>query len=103
MNFEIIFSKRAERQLDELFQTIDAESGVDRAKRFVGSIVDYCRGFSTFPERGRRRDDILPRMRVVGFRRRASIVFAVEASRVVVIGIYYGGQDFESDLKSDEV
>lgn len=102
MTFEIILSERAQRQLDELFQTIEAESGIDRAKHFVESIVRYCNGFSTFPERGRRRDDLLPGMRVVGFRRRASIAFVVETKSVVFIGIYYGGRDFESDLKDDE-
>ena len=101
MTPEIVFSSRAERQLDDLFESIEAASGYDRAKQFVASILAYCRGFGTFPERGLRRDDILPGARVVGFRRRVSIVFVVEPGRVVFLGIYYGGQDYETDLKDD--
>jgi toxin ParE1/3/4 len=101
MTHAVILSDRAERQLDNLFETIEAESGRERAKQFTSSILAYCRGFSTFPERGLRRDDILPGARVVGFRRRVSIVFVVEPGSVVFLGIYYGGQDFESDLKED--
>lgn len=101
MTLEIILSSRAERQLEKLFETIEAESGFVRAQQFTASIVAHCRGFSTFPERGLRRDDILPGARVVGFRRRVSIVFVVEPQRIVFVGIYYGGQDFESDLKDD--
>lgn len=98
MIFNVSFSARAERQLDELFELIASESGLRRAEKFVGSIVTYCLGFDTFPERGKGRDDIRPGMRIVGFRRLASIVFTVDGDNVVFLAIYYGGQDFEADL-----
>jgi toxin ParE1/3/4 len=99
MIFEVSFSARAEQQLDDLLELIASDSGLERAEKFVGSIVSYCQGFRIFPERGTRRDDIRPGMRVVGFRRRASIVFTVEGNAVVFLAIYYGGQDFEADLR----
>ena len=99
MIFKTSFSARAERQLDELLELIASDSGLERAQKFVGSIVAYCQGFDMFPERGTRRDDVRPGMRVVGFRRRASIVFTVEGENVVFLAIYYGGQDFEADLR----
>jgi toxin ParE1/3/4 len=47
----------------------------------------------TFPERGRRRDELLPGLRIVGFERRVSIAFHV-ANRVVTIDrVLYGGRD----------
>lgn len=102
MTFRIIFSPHAEQRLDDLFEMIEAQSGFDRASQFVGSIVAYCHGFNMFPERGSRRDDIRSGTRIVGFHRRVSIAFAVEEDSVIFLGIHYGGQDFEADLKDHD-
>ena len=42
--------------------------------------------------RGTRRDDVRPDLRITNFKKRAVIAFAVEAERVSIIGIYYGGK-----------
>ena len=47
-------------------------------------------------------DDIRPGLRVTNYKGRAVIAFAVEAQAVSIIGVYYGGQDYESVLKWDE-
>lgn len=99
MTYKVSFSARAEQQLDDLLELIASQSGLERAEKFVGSIVAYCLGFNIFPERGTRRDDVRPGMRIVGFRRLASIVFTVEDDNVVFLSIYYGGQDFDADLQ----
>jgi len=46
--------------------------------------------------RGAQRDDVRPGVRVFGFRKRVSIVFDVEGLTVTILGIFYGGQDFEA-------
>ncbi|MGV3552492.1 type II toxin-antitoxin system RelE/ParE family toxin [Rhizobium sp.] len=99
MIYKAVLSPHAEQQLEDLLELIASDSGLDRAEKFVGSIIAYCQGFSTFPKRGTRRDDVRPGMRIVGFRRLASIVFTVEDDSVVFLAIYYGGQDFEDDLR----
>jgi toxin ParE1/3/4 len=43
-----------------------------------------------------RRDDLLPGLRTIGFERRITIAFVVTADTVLIEGIFYGGQDFES-------
>ena len=48
-----------------------------------------------------RRDDIEPGIRVVGFRRRVSIVFTVTENEVWILGIYYGGRDFGPPLEDE--
>jgi len=54
-----------------------------------------------FPERGMKRDDIRPNLRVKGYARRVSIAFSVDAdARLVAIhGVFYGGQDVEARLR----
>lgn len=49
--------------------------------------------------RGAQRDDIRTGLRVFGFQRRVSIAFEVGTERVTILGIYYGGQNFEADLE----
>ena len=97
--YKIELSPGAEQQLEDLFRMISLESGFERARNFVGSIVTYCKGFDTFPARGAMRDDIRPGIRIVGFKRRVSIAFTIEGDTVVFLGIFYGGQDFEAALR----
>jgi toxin ParE1/3/4 len=57
--------------------------------------MDQCESLKTFPMRGSRRDDIRPGLRVFGFRRRVSIAFEVTGDVVTILGIFYGGQNFQ--------
>jgi plasmid stabilization system protein ParE len=102
MKFSISLSPEAERHLDDLFDVIAKESGPERAQKFVGSILTYYHGFETFPQRGSRRDDIRPGVRIVGFKRRASIAFTVEGHTVSFLGIFYGGQNVEAALGEEK-
>lgn len=54
-----------------------------------------------FPERGTKRDDIMPGLRTIGFERRATIIFRVLKTRVEIVSIAYGGQDYERELKGE--
>jgi toxin ParE1/3/4 len=45
---------------------------------------------ATFPERGTRRDDILPGLRTIGFERRATIAFRVLKTRVEIVSLPMG-------------
>jgi len=44
-------------------------------------------------ERGSLRDDIRPYLRVIGFERSASIAFMVADTCVVILRVFYGGQN----------
>lgn len=95
----VIFTPLAERQLDKLHSYITDHAGEARADGYIGRIIDFCNGFTTFPERGTRRDDLLPGLRVIGFERRVTIAFVITTGAVLVEGIYYGGQDFETAVR----
>jgi len=97
----VVFTPFAERQIDELHGYITKRASEERADAYIGRIIDYCIGFSTFPERGRRRDDIISGLRVTGFGRRVTIAYLITAEAVLIEGIFYGGQDFETALRSD--
>lgn len=81
--------------MEEIHDYIAAHASDKRAKHYLAKIRDYCMGFEMFPNRGIHRDDIAPGIRVVGFRRRVSIVFRVEEDVCWILGVHYGGRNIE--------
>jgi plasmid stabilization system protein ParE len=92
MMHSVIYSPEAEAQLLALFFHIAAAASPEIAARYTDAIVEQCESLKTFPMRGAQRDDIRPGLCVFGFRRRVSITGEV----VTILGIFYGGQNFET-------
>jgi toxin ParE1/3/4 len=101
MPYTVIFTPEAQQQLLALYRYIATAASPDIAERYTNSIVAYCEGSQNSPLRGTRRDDVRPGLRVTNYKKRAVIAFAVEAEQVSIIGIFYGGQDYESVLQLD--
>ena len=101
MQYTIIFTPEAEEQLLSLYRYIAAAASPEIAERYTSSIVAYCESLQDFPLRGTRRDDVRPGLRITNYKKRAVIAFAVEAAQVSIIGIFYGGQDYETVLQFD--
>lgn len=95
----ITFRPRAEADLFGLYRHIAEEGGHEAAGIYVDRIEAACMALQIFPERGTRRDDIRRGLRTMGLERRATIVFEVKRSEVVVIRVFYGGQDYERVLR----
>lgn len=102
MTRTVVYSPRARQQLTDLYLWITEQSGFpDRAEGYVSAIFDYCDELADFSFRGIARDDLRPHLRTIGFRRRLVIAFAVQESTVEILGVYYGGQDYESLLSTE--
>jgi len=96
---KVSFRPQARADLIALYDYIVADAGLHIAAEYIDRIEVACLSLATFPERGRKRDDIRPGLRIVGFERRASIVFQVAKTEVAIVRILYGGQDLERILK----
>ena len=96
--YPVVFAPEALRQLEDLDHYIAEATSPLVAQRYTDAIVTYCEGLQTFPLRGASRDDIRPGLRVTNYKGRAVIAFDVSDERVAVIGIFYGGQDYETAL-----
>lgn len=103
MGYNVIFAPEAEEQLAELYSYIAGDASPEIALHFTESIVSYCESLRDFPLRGMRRDDIRPGLRTTGYRRRVVIAFEVSGEAVNIVGIFYGGQDYESVLREGDV
>lgn len=99
---QVVFSPRAEAQLEAIYRYIVHQPGEQRAETFVTRLLAACRGLADFPERGAQRDDVAPGLRVMGYRRQATIAFTVEADRVLIQGVFGRGRDVERAFGIDD-
>lgn len=98
MAYRIRLLPEAEDDLAAIYAYIRDNGSPEIARGYVQRIQAFLRGFDTFPERGIRRDDIRPGMRIVGFERRVTVAFVVEGDEVVFSNILYGGRQIP-DMK----
>ena len=98
---DLIYAPEAADDLARLRDYIAARSGTQRALGYVDRIMAACDGLTTFPERGRTRDDLRPGLRIVGFERRVAIAFHVTDTMVVIDRILYGGRDLGDAFAPD--
>ena len=98
MSPRVIFSPEALEQLVELFQYIAHAGSPDIADGYTEAIVKHCEGLAIFPLRGTKRDDVRPGLRITNYKKRTIIAFEMDDKSVTVMGIFYGGQDYESIL-----
>lgn len=93
MTHRVLFAPEAQDDLKDLYLYIAERAGDGRAMAYVERIEAYCLGFSDFPERGTRRDDLFPGLRIVGFEGRVTLAFLVGADTVNFLRVLYGGRD----------
>ena len=92
------WSPGARNDLQQIYTYIaDAGSPIN-ALRYVERITAYCETLDYASERGQRRDDIRPGLRIIGFERRVAIAFEVDEELVTILRIFYGGIDWEHAL-----
>ena len=99
--FEIVFRPQAEADLFELYRRVAVDAGHEVAGSYIDRIEAACLALETFPKRGRARDDIRSGLRTMGFERRATIVFRVMRTKMVIVQVFHGGQDYERVLRLD--
>ena len=102
MSYCVVFSREAEEQLAALYSYIAMAASPGIAARYTEAVVSYCESLRDFPHRGTMRDDVRPGLRVTNYKKRAVIAFHVDAEQVSIIGVFYGGQDYETILHDDE-
>jgi toxin ParE1/3/4 len=93
VNYAVSFALTATADLEDVFDYIAGNSGERIARNYVAEIYGYCLGLDTFPHRGTGRDDLLPGLRLVGFKHQATIAFLIEDTNVFIIRVFYGGRD----------
>jgi toxin ParE1/3/4 len=94
----VVFAPEAEDDLVRLYDWIAERAGAQVALGYIERIEDHCQRLDLASERGRRRDDIRPGLRIVGFERRVTIAITVDADQVTILRVLYSGADWERAL-----
>jgi toxin ParE1/3/4 len=94
----VVFAPEARRDLLDLGDWIAEHAGAETALKYIGRLEAFCMGFEFASERGYRRDDIRPGLRVTGFGRRIAIALIVSDTEVTILRLFYGGQNWPQAL-----
>ena len=100
MTRKLIIRPSAEADLDSLYDYI-ARDSPRNALEFTRRIRAKCADLTMFPQRGTLREDLEPGLRLLGFERRAVILFRVLKTEVEVVRVLYGGRDLERLFAKD--
>ena len=98
----MVFRPEALAQLEELYDFVSDAGSPDIAADFTEAIVAFCESLTDFPLRGTARDDLRPGLRIIGFRKRVVLAYAIIGQTIAIIGVFYGGRDHERILRSGD-
>ncbi len=94
---DVSYRTTAEADLRQIYRWLyEASRSPDTADRFLTRLLARCARIGDAPHGGRPRDDLAPGLRTVPFERSAVIADRVEAERVRIVNVFYGGRDFEA-------
>lgn len=62
-----------------------------------------CFDLATFQKRGTVRNEILPGLRIIGYKRSASIAFVVLEDEIVILGVFYGGRNITAEFLEERL
>lgn len=94
----VVYSAETESDLAALYDYLAVAASPAVAIRFMRRVRTWLDGFDIGAERGTRRDDIRPGLRTIGFERRITVAFTVDDTRVMILRLFYGGQDWADAL-----
>lgn len=97
-DYSVVFTPEAEAQFLEIYGYCAEHASEETAARYIDAIVSHCESLESLLLRGTPRDDIRAGVRLTHYRGRCVIAYAVEERRVVILGIFYGGRDYEREL-----
>ena len=102
MALEVAYAPEAADDLRRLHDYILERSSVGLAVAYTSRLHRFCQGLGHFPERGSRRDDLAPGLRVVGFERRVTVAFHIDGDRVIIDHLFYGGRSLDHAFASED-
>ncbi len=103
MRYRVRLHPKAEEELNALYDTIAENAGPAIAWNFVSGIRDFCSKLSDVPQRGTERVELMPGLRIIGYRRSVSLAFAIEPETVIILGIFYAGRNFTAEMLEERL
>lgn len=101
--YRVTTTPEAKEDLRELHEYIKLHSSLDVANRYLASLKQFAAELAYAPVRGRSIEHVRPGMRILGFKHRVGIVFAVFPDQQVVEiqGFDYAGRQRSLSKKAE--
>ncbi len=96
----VVVSDEAQRDLFVLFDWIENLADERQARSYLLRLKRFTQSLEMASERGRQRNDIRSGMRVIGFERRVTIVFAIADDRVLIVRYFGFGRNWDDEFES---
>ena len=96
--YPVVFAPEAEEDLINLYEQIAIAASPTVAFGYIERIEQFCSVLASVPLGGTNREDIRPGLRTIGFERRATVAYRVVKTRVEILRIFYGGQNWETKM-----
>jgi toxin ParE1/3/4 len=102
--YHVIYSAGASQDIEELAVYIASESSAEISTRYIRRLLRECESLALAPFRGRKRPDLRPNMRIIGFQRAVTLLFRIEEAKqlVVILGTAYRGRTIAHILERNE-
>ena len=102
MAHKVVLRPAAVADLIAIYDWIADRSDDDTATSYCDRLLAACARLADFPDRGSKRDDLLPGARTLAFERRAVIVYQVGIVEVRIIRVLHRGRDLGGALQVPE-
>lgn len=96
--YAVRLADEAVADLERIFSDLLPVAGEHVSRDFVQRLYAACMKLDVFPARGNRHDDLRPGLRIVGYRRQATIAFVVGEADVTILRIFRRGADVRAEL-----
>jgi toxin ParE1/3/4 len=93
-----VYAPEAEEQIVELHGYLANAASINIADRYIDSLIAYCESLTNFPERGARRNDIRPGLRITHHRGKTAIAFTGSPEFIKILGVFHGGRNYVAEL-----
>jgi toxin ParE1/3/4 len=92
----VVWRPDAQADLLALYDWIADRADPDTAFAYTAKIEAHALRLAQFPNRGTPRDDLIPGLRTVPYRRRVTIAYQVLEDCVEVLRLIQAGQDWDA-------
>lgn len=94
----VVLAPEVANDLNELFDWVAAQGSLAVALAYLERVEAFFEALSLGSERGHLRSDLRPGLRIVGFERRLTIAFTVDAETVTVLRVFTAGRNWETSF-----
>lgn len=98
----VVYSDDARQDIDFIFAAVlEMSKSTRTAERYVQQIEERCRNIGRLPFGGTLAEGLIEGLRTVTFRKRVAIAYIIEDEAVVILKLFYAGEDYQAILRGE--